>query len=100
LGAKPSPGSIARLKNLGPASSEWLAEIGVRTPTQLRAIGPLEAYRRIRARGRPASLNLVYAIQAALMDIHWQKLPTDIRDDLKVQVRLMALDGTGHSAGD
>ncbi len=100
MGAKPPPGSIARLKNLGPASSEWLAEIGVRTPAQLRAIGSLEAYRLIRARGRPASLNLVYAIQAALMDIHWQRLPPDIRDDLKVQVRLLEMDGMRYPAGD
>ena len=80
---------LHNLKNLGPASTGWLAEVGIRTLADLRRAGPVEAYRLIRIAGRPASLNLFYAIQAAPMDIHWQHLPTDVRDELKVAVRLL-----------
>ena len=80
---------LRNLRNLGPASTGWLAEVGIRTLSDLRRAGPVEAYRLIRTAGRPASLNLVYAIQAALMDIHWRDLPADLRDELKVAVRLL-----------
>lgn len=87
------PDSIAKLLNLGPQSSAWLHQIGIRRRQDLEAIGPLEAYRQIRSLGLPASLNLVYAIQGALTDTHWLKLPQETKDELKVAVRLMADDG-------
>ena len=39
---------IVQLKGLGPKSSQWLAEIDIRTEADLRAIGAVEAWRRLR----------------------------------------------------
>lgn len=81
---------LAKLKNLGPESSKWLRQVGLHSKADIEKIGPLKAYAMVREAGLPASLNLVYALQAMLMDLHWQKLPVDLRDELKVAVRLMA----------
>lgn len=81
---------LAGLKNLGPESSKWLRKVGLYSKADLEKIGPLKAYALLREAGFPASLNLVYALQAMFMDLHWQKLPTEVRDELKVAVRLMA----------
>ena len=91
---------LAKLKNLGPQSAKWLQRAGIHTRADLEAAGPLKAYARVRQVGLPASLNLVYAIQATLMDLHWQKLPLDVRDELKVAVRLMADGGEPPPWGD
>ena len=87
--SRPAPAEdLTRLKNLGPISAEWLAAIGITTLEDLRAHDPVDLYATLRQRGYPASLNLVYALRAALMDIHWTALPVEIRDELKVALRL------------
>ncbi len=74
---------ISELKNLGKACETWLNDVGVFTQQQLRELGPVQAWVLVRASGRPATMNFVYAVQAALMDIHWTNLPQDIKDELK-----------------
>lgn len=81
---------LTDLKNLGPESSKWLRKVGIHSKADIEKVGPLKAYALVRQAGLTASLNLVYALQAMLMDLHWQKLPADLRDELKVAVRLMA----------
>ncbi|MBP89269.1 MAG: hypothetical protein CMJ64_21560 [Planctomycetaceae bacterium] len=47
--------SIADLKNLGPASTEWLEAVGICTKTDLMRVGPVVAFRMVeQARFRPA----------------------------------------------
>lgn len=66
---------LTDLKNLGPESSKWLRKVGLHSKADIEKVGPLKAYALVRQDGLPASLNLVYALQAMLMDLHWQKLP-------------------------
>lgn len=77
---------ISGLKNLGPKSEAWLAEIGVSTRADVERIGAIEIYRLLNERGLPASLNLVYALEAMLIDEHWTKLPAELKMELKEQV--------------
>jgi len=77
---------LADLENIGPKSTAWLNEIGVYTLSDLEEIGPIEAYRQIRDRGHPATLNLVYGIQGAIINCPWNHLPPDIRARLRDQV--------------
>ncbi len=81
---------ISDLPNLGPKSAEWLAEIGISDRAELERVGSVEIYRLLRERGIPASLNLVYAIEAALLDIHWTKLPAALKMELREQIRGIA----------
>lgn len=75
------------MKNIGPKSKEWLAAVGVRTLDDVAGLGAVETYKRVKAAcPEKVSLNLLYALQAALLDLPWNELPPDIKDELKRQV--------------
>lgn len=76
-------GNREKIRNLGPRSMEWLAEIGIRDLGDLEEIGSVEAYRLLRERGFPVSMNLVYAIEGALLDVDWRNLPFETKAALK-----------------
>ncbi len=85
---------LAKLKNLGPRSVEWLESIGIRTRDDLEKIGSIEIHRRLKAAGIPASLNLVYAIEASLLDLDWRELPAELKAQLRYEtLRLVAKRG-------
>jgi DNA transformation protein len=64
-----------------------LAGAGITTLDALRALGSVEAYRRVKAVDRRASLNLLWALEAALTGLTWQTVARDHRSSL-----LLALD--------
>ena len=74
------------MRNIGKVSETWLNEVGIYTRADLENIGAVEAYRLVQARGHNASLNLVYAVQGAIMDLHWTDLPFELKDQLKKEV--------------
>jgi len=75
------------IKNMGPKSRVWLHEIGIDTLEDLEAIGAVEAYRRLKAaRPTEVTLNALWGMQAALLNIHWNALSPEMKDDLKAQV--------------
>ena len=75
------------MKNIGPKSREWLASIGVHTMDDVAQIGVVETYKRVKAAyPEKVSLNLLYGLQAALLDLPWTELPPDIKEELKRQV--------------
>ena len=75
------------MKNMGPKSSEWLDSIGIHTLDDVAALGVVETYKRVKAAyPDKVSLNLLYGLQAALLDLPWNELPTDIKAELKKQV--------------
>lgn len=65
---------IDEMKNLGPASARWLWESGVGTVADLRRLGPVVAYRLVKARHPQASLNLLWALAAGLDGLDWRAL--------------------------
>ena len=73
-------------KNLGPKSTSWLSAVGIKTLEDLAAVGAVEAYRRCRLAGYPTSLNLLWALAGALLDIPWNELPPEVKEDLSRQV--------------
>lgn len=77
------------LKNLGPVSREWLQAVGIHSRADLEAVGALEAYRLVRLHGFNASLNLLYALEAALRDVHWTALPAETKRQLQVAARAL-----------
>jgi hypothetical protein len=64
-----------KLRNIGPKSAAWLRQVGLRTEADLVAVGPVEAYMRVRRAGFKPTLNLLYALEGALRDCHWQEVP-------------------------
>jgi hypothetical protein len=77
-----SPPSAPRLRNIGPKSAAWLRQVGLRTLDDLAAAGPVEAYMRVKRAGFRPGLNLLYAIEGALNDTHWQEVPDARRAEL------------------
>ena len=71
-----------KLRNIGPKSAAWLRQVGLRTEDELRAIGALEAFMRVKRAGFKPSLNLLYALEGALVGCHWQEVPQERRAEL------------------
>lgn len=61
---------LIELKNLGAGSVNILNAVGIRSLTDLAAIGSVQAYRRIRQHGIHVPHSMLYAMEAALQDIH------------------------------
>lgn len=74
--------STAKLRNIGPKSAAWLRQVGLRTQEDLAAVGSVEAFLRVKRAGFRPSLNLLYALEGALLDCHWQQLPEVRRSEL------------------
>jgi DNA transformation protein len=77
---------LQHLKNLGKTSSQWLHAVGIHSASDLRRMGSVGAYQAVRKRGFRATKVLLYAIEAALLDIHWNDLPVDRKDALNHQL--------------
>jgi DNA transformation protein len=71
-----------RLRNIGPKSAAWLRQVGLRTREDLVAAGTLDAFMRVKRAGFKPGLNLLYAIEGALNDCHWQEVPEARRVEL------------------
>jgi TfoX/Sxy family transcriptional regulator of competence genes len=85
----PSP-AVGKLPNLGPKSAAWLRAAGIATRADLARLGSVDAYRRVLATGVPPSLNLLYALEGALLDLRWDRLSPAVKENLRA--RLKALD--------
>jgi DNA transformation protein and related proteins len=75
------------MKNMGPKSTERLASAGIHSLRDVGNIGVVESYLRVKAAYPDmVSLNLLYGLQGALLDLQWNELPPDIKTELKSQV--------------
>ena len=74
--------SEEKMRNIGPKSAAWLRQVGLHTRADLEAAGPVDAYMRVRRAGCRPSLNLLYALEGALNDCHWQEVPDERRKAL------------------
>ncbi|WP_244240816.1 TfoX/Sxy family protein [Luteimonas yindakuii] len=75
------------LRNIGPKSSAWLRQVGLHTREDLAAAGPVDAYMRVRRAGFRPSMNLLYALEGALLDCHWQEVPEQRRQQLVAEAQ-------------
>jgi DNA transformation protein len=72
--------ALTRLKNIGPRSAGQLREVGIDDAAQLRRIGALAAYRRLKhAFPREVTLVMLYALEGALRDCPWNRLPPGVK---------------------
>ena len=87
-----NPGGLANyppdaLINLGPVFRQMLAAAGIRTVGQVRKLGAVEKYWRVKQIDSRASLNFLWGLAAGLVGMHWTKLSRETRGEL-----LLALD--------
>lgn len=75
-----------KIRNVGPKSAAWLRQVGVRSLEDLRDTGVVATFMKVRRAGFRPSLNLLYAMEGALLDCHWQDVPEERRSELLLTV--------------
>ena len=76
------------IRNIGPKTRSWLHEVGIHTLADLEDLGAVEAYKRLKvAFPDKVSLNALYGLQGAILNIHWNALPPDMKAELVALVK-------------
>ncbi len=90
MNAGTDPSLPSTLPGIGPVTQSWLDGAGIGSVADLRALGAVEAYRRIKfMRPREVNLNALYALEAALRGCHWQHLPADVKAVLQREAKMI-----------
>ncbi len=77
---------VPELKNIGPVTARLLCEVGIETERQLRAIGPVTAYCRLKHMApRQITFVCLYALEGAMREIHWNKILGPRKEALRHQ---------------
>lgn len=75
---------VEEMRNLGPTTAKMLAEAGISSEGDLRRIGAVDAYRRLKFRfGRHATIIALYAMEAALRGCDWRALDPETKERLR-----------------
>lgn len=78
---------VRHLKNIGPQSAKWLEAVGIHTRSDLKSVGVINAFRKMRGHGYNVTPVMLYGLQGALMNLHWNRLPSKLKDQLRNQAR-------------
>lgn len=73
---------LIHLKNIGAASVNILHAVGIHSVDDLKEVGPVETYMRIKNRGINVSKVMLYALQGALDNTHWNDLSPQEKAEL------------------
>ena len=78
------PVALERMKNLGPVSAARLRAAGIETPEELRRLGAVEAYVRLK-RAFPAETThtSLYMLHGAVTGVRWYGLSEESRAALR-----------------
>ena len=72
---------------MGPVTAQRLELVGITTAEQLETAGAVGAYNLLKdAFPDWTSLNALWGMQAALMEIDWRQLPDEIKQELLSQL--------------
>ncbi len=78
---------LSKLKNIGEVSEKILNSIDVYTREDIEELGTVTIYFILKDHGHDVSMNMVYALQGAIMNLHWNDLPKKVKSDLIEQVK-------------
>jgi DNA transformation protein len=77
---------LAAVANLGPKSSAVLAQAGVTSLEQLRKLGSVNAFSRAKRVQPSVTLNLLWALEGAILGQSWQSVAREHRTSLLLAV--------------
>lgn len=77
---------VENLKNIGYKTAEWLRDIDIHTLDDLEQAGIPAVYEQLKEKGHPVTVNLAYALQGAILNIHWAGVPSELREELRLMV--------------
>lgn len=81
--------SLKGAKNIGATIEMRLNEIGVFSLTDLAQMTPVKAYQNICKKHPDKTFPVcyyLYSLQGALLDLHWDDLPAELKAELRKQV--------------
>lgn len=73
---------LAALRNLGITSANKLYSAGIQTPDQIRKLGAVATYLRVKAVFPDITLNLLWAVEGFLLDTDWRDLSDEQKNTL------------------
>lgn len=73
---------LSEMPNLGPKSHQMLALAGITTRAKLCELGSVAAYARVKRANVNVTLNLLWALEGALIGLHWQTVAREHRISL------------------
>lgn len=76
-----------KMRNIGKVSRRWLYEIGLHSLADLKKCGAMTAYQLIRHDHPQVSLNLLWALEGAILDVDWREIPEARKQELREQLR-------------
>lgn len=77
------------MRNIGKTTQAWLNEIGVFTREDIVQLGVIETWRRLKATfPKQVTVNALYSLEAAVLDIDWRAIPPERRAELRREVGL------------
>jgi DNA transformation protein and related proteins len=72
------------MRNLGPQMQRWLKEVDINTAEDLKHVGAVAAYGRLRFMfGKQVSIIALYAMQAALIGCDWRSITVEEKTALR-----------------
>jgi DNA transformation protein len=78
--------NLEDLQNLGVETSKRLRSVGIKTPKDLAEVGAVDAYCMLKITySDTTKVDVLIAIQGALMDVPWQDVPSVLSDNLKLE---------------
>jgi len=80
-----SPGTVPeKIRNVGPKSAAWLKQVGIRTEADVKRLGAVECFIKVKRAGFRAGLNLLYALAGAEDGCHWQEVGAERKQGLLI----------------
>jgi TfoX/Sxy family transcriptional regulator of competence genes len=73
---------LSHALNLGPKSEAMLRAAGISNLEELKSLGSVAAYARVKSSGVNASLNLLWALEGAVSGLHWRVVAREHRTSL------------------
>lgn len=83
---------LDELPGLGPKSRAMLEAAGLASADEIRRLGAVRYYARVKASGCNASLNLLWALEGALTGMHWRDVAREHRTSLLLSLEALKED--------
>ena len=82
--AKPRNKTSSLFPGIGPVTERRLIAVGITDIAALRALGAVDAYRRLKFRyGKDVTLNALYGLEAVLTGCPWTQIPEARKAELR-----------------
>lgn len=79
---------LTKLPNIGPKTSLRLNDVSVYTLDDIRKLGVVEVYRRLRDRyPDKVTLNALWGLEGAVTNTPWNRIPDEVKQELLNQLK-------------